>query len=98
MKRVLASVKGNDDLIAAANSLMVSAYKDEAKKKLVIVIVNFDKEEKKLKLDTAAVKPKSNGLNAYTTDLENNLKRSVMQTGNIVIKPRSIVTLETMYL
>ena len=98
MKRVLASVKGNDDLIAAANSLMVSAYKDEAKKKLVIVIVNFDNEEKKLQLDTEAVKPKSNALNAYTTDLENNLKRSVMQAGNIVIKPRSIVTLETTYL
>lgn len=95
MKRVTAAISGYTDAVSAANTMMISAYKDETKKKLVIVVVNFERQEKKLKLSNDAVRRKT--LNAYITDAERNLKKTVLSTDNILIPARSVVTLETNY-
>ncbi|HEX8041210.1 MAG TPA: glycoside hydrolase, partial [Chryseosolibacter sp.] len=97
MKRVMASVTGSEDPLTAANSLMVSAYKDEARQKIVIVMVNVGGDDRVLKLDSDALKIKGTHFNAYTTDTSQDLKRSVMDAADIRIKAKSVVTLEASY-
>ncbi|HEY4109112.1 glycoside hydrolase [Puia sp.] len=96
MKRVSASIQGMEDPATAAQSLMVSAYKDETHKTLVIVIVNYSTAQDILRL-TGVNTSATTILDVYTTDSRNSLKRSATTTGNIVIGPRSIVTLTGTY-
>jgi hypothetical protein len=96
MKRVSASVQGLDNPVTAAESLMVSAYKDETSKTLVLVVVNFSTQQSTLQL--SGVNGLSGGnLNEYLTDSQNSLKRSMTKAGNIAIAPRAIVTLTGTY-
>jgi hypothetical protein len=69
---------------------MVSAYKDEVTKKLVIVIINTGNDERKMQLD---IKVSGNVLDAYTTSSTLNCKKSVVPVTHIVVPPQSIVTL-----
>jgi hypothetical protein len=94
MKRVSASIQGMEDPATAAGALMVSAYKDETSKSLVIVIVNYSTSADTLKLTGVSG---MSSLNVYTTDNQNSLKRSATAAGNIVVGPRSIVTLTGIY-
>ena len=96
MKRVAATIQGLDNPVTAAKSLMVSAYKDETNKKLVIVVVNYSTQSGALQLSGVNSLP-GNTLDEYLTDSQNNLKRSSVKAGNIVIAPRSIVTLTGTY-
>ena len=96
MKRVNASVQGLENPVTAAQSVMVSAYKDEANKKLVIVVVNFAKQQNTLQLSGISGLP-GNRLDTYLTDGQNSLKRSVTAADNIVIPPGAIMTLTGSY-
>jgi len=96
MKRVAASIQGITDPVNAAGSLMVSAYKDETKKTLVIVVVNYSTQSSTLKL-TGINGPAAGSLNEYVTDSQNSLKRSVASSAGIVVGARSIVTLTGTY-
>ena len=90
MKRVAASIQGLENPVTAAASMMVSAYKDEAAKKLVIVVVNVSSQQAALQLSGV------NGLiklDEYLTDNSNNLKRSQTSPGSIAIASRAIITL-----
>jgi hypothetical protein len=100
MKRVTAGVQGVTDPVQAARSLMVSAYKDEATKKIVIVIINPEQTSKTLQLtgEGSALSIAGNTMNAYTTDAVSNLKKSIVSANNIIIGGRSIVTLTGSYL
>jgi hypothetical protein len=94
MKRVSATIQGLDNPVTAAASLMVSAYKDETAKKLVMVVVNVSTQPATLQL--AGV----NGLarlDEYLTDNSNSLRRSQTSPGSIAIAPRAIVTLTGTY-
>jgi len=94
MKRVSATIQGLENPVTAAGSLMVSAYKDETAKKLVIVVVNVSTQQTTLQLSGV------NGLtrlDEYLTDNSNSLKRSQTATGSIVIAPKAIVTLTGTY-
>src|SRR5690606_30740516 len=53
MKRVETTVQGNNDPAVAAATLMISAYKDETTKKLVVVLVNPEAKEKNIQLEGA---------------------------------------------
>lgn len=97
MKRVEAGVQGVADPVQAARSLMVSAYKDEANKKLVVVIINPETASKTVRLTGSTLSIAGNTVNAYTTDAGSNLKKSVTPANDIVIKARSIVTLTGSY-
>ncbi|MBN9383869.1 MAG: hypothetical protein J0H74_24140 [Chitinophagaceae bacterium] len=94
MKRVSAAIQGLDNPVTAAGSLMVSAYKDETAKKLVMVVVNVTTQPATLQLSGV------NGvtrLDQYLTDNNNSLKRSQTSPGSIVIAPKAIVTLTGTY-
>jgi hypothetical protein len=98
MKRIDVSVQGINDPQTAAGSLMVSAYKDEASKKLVCIIVNPKSSERTLNLTgDNGFTITGNALNAYTTSLTDNLKKTVVSADNITIPARSIVTLSGTY-
>lgn len=97
MRRVAASVTGSEDPLTAANSLMVSAYKDDARSKVVIVVVNAGTNDRVLTLDTSALRIAGGEFDAYTTDATRDLARSVMAAGDIRIKGKSVVTLEASY-
>jgi hypothetical protein len=75
--------------IAAEGADLVSAYKDEAAGTLVVVIVNTG-DEKRMQLDMAM---EGGVVNAYTTSSTLNCKRSVMPVQQIIVPPKSIVTL-----
>jgi len=96
MVRVSASITDITDPFTAANSLMVSAYKDETDRNLVIVLVNFSSEDRTLKLDKS-LSVQGGQLDAYTTSATESLKRSVMHADDIQINRRSVVTLVTSY-
>lgn len=98
MKRIGVKTDGIADPVAAAGSLMVSAYKDETTKKVVIVIVNPEQKEKELQLGGPAFKLSGNPLNMYTTDEQDNLKKTVARADQIKIVPRSVITIVGTYL
>ena len=93
MKRVDISSDGSNDLQVMAATLMFTAYKNEADKKIVIVIVNPESKEKKLQLSLQGGSVTGNTLNQYTTDAANSLKKSVTSAADIRIPPKSVVTL-----
>jgi len=98
MKRVEAGVQGVTDPVVAAGSLMVSAYKDESNKKLVVVVVNPENTKKNLQLKgTTTTLNFTGNVNLYTTDFSYNLKKSVASASNIDIAPHSIVTVTGNY-
>ncbi len=79
------------DARSSSNELYVSAFKNMQNKSIVLVFVN--ETEKKFPVtvdDTTAVKRKK--IIAYTTDATRNLEKNILQSGNISIPSRSIVT------
>lgn len=98
MKRVTASVSGISDAVVAANSMMVSAYKDETKKKLVMVIVNMGTTVSTLQMGSEnGLKLVGDKVAVYTTNATSNMKKSSAKANAIVITPRSITTLVGTY-
>jgi hypothetical protein len=99
MKRIQATADGVNTPMAAASSLMVSAYKDEVQKKLVVVIINPEQRQKEFQLtDTGnTLKLTGNLVNVYITDAGNNLKKSVASADKIKVAPRSVITLVGTY-
>jgi O-glycosyl hydrolase len=98
MQRVDAVIQGYEDPVAAASSLMVSAYKNVSTKELVIVIINMTSQPKILQLNTeGGFKMGNNLLNAYTTNAASNLKRSYVPDDSIAVGPSSVITLTGTY-
>lgn len=95
MKRITANVQGVTDPVAAASSLMISAYKDEASKKLVVVLVNPEAKDKVLELkgENSSLNLSGNAVAVYTTDFAYNMKKTANALNNIVVPARSVVTL-----
>ncbi|WP_207513664.1 glycoside hydrolase [Longitalea luteola] len=95
MKRITANVQGITDAVTAANTLMISAYKDETSKKLVVVVVNPEAKDKILELkgENSSLNLTGNAVAVYTTDFAYNLKRTANALNNIVVPARSVVTL-----
>lgn len=83
----------NQDEAAAANDVMITAYKDAQNKKLIIVAVNCGKEAQQYKVDLSKGTVKNNEVTPYTTSESSNLKRGTIQkTDNLEIPARSVVT------
>ncbi|MBC7416733.1 MAG: hypothetical protein H7325_01080 [Pedobacter sp.] len=96
MIRVAASLSTVANDVAAASSQMITAYNDKANKKLVIVIINDETTSKKFSLDPS-VSLQNNKVTTYTTDLTNNLSKSVMNSNAIVLPAKSVVTIIANY-
>lgn len=93
MKRVGASLSTVTNSNVAAATQMISAYKDSATKKFVIVIVNMEASLKNFTFDTTNVELLSNKLSMYTTSDARNLFKSTVDANNITIPGKSVVTI-----
>jgi O-glycosyl hydrolase len=90
MIRIDASLSGIADATAAANSMMISAYKNPTTKELVVVVLNYGTTDERIKFGTTF---SSTGLKTYTTDATKELQFSnTPSASNITVGARSIVT------
>jgi hypothetical protein len=81
------------DNSTSVNDVMVTAYKDAATKKLVVVAVNISKSAKTYKLNLSGGTLADNKLTPYTTSETLSLKKGIaVDATNFVIPARSIVT------
>lgn len=81
------------DNATAVNDVMVTAYKDAATKKLVIVAVNISKSAKAYKLNLAGGALADNKFTPYTTSETSNLKKgATVDAANLQIPAKSVVT------
>jgi hypothetical protein len=82
----------NQNAVLASTDVMLTAYKDTAKKKLVIVAINYSDTPRSYKLDLSSAL-KNDELTPYITSENSNLKKgSVVKSTNFEIPSRSIVT------
>lgn len=82
----------NQNAVLASTDVMVTAYKDIVKKKLVIVAVNYSNSAKSYKLKLSGVL-KNNELTPYITSENSNLKKGTnVKSDKFEIPARSIVT------
>lgn len=96
MVRVSASLQNYTDLVAAANGLMISAYKNAATKEVVTVVINMKTTAEEIKF--SGVNYRGGKVRKYTTSAADEMKfSSANANGNISIGPRSIVTLVGTY-
>lgn len=83
----------NQDELGAANDVMLTAYKDAANKKLIVVAVNCGKSDQKYAFNLTKGTLKNNELTPYVTSESSNLKRSdIQKIDNLAIPARSVVT------
>lgn len=81
------------DNSTSVNDVMVTAYKDTATKKLVVVAVNISKSAKTYKLNLSGGTLADNKLTPYTTSETLSLKKgTAVDATNFVIPAKSIVT------
>ena len=95
MKRIKVAIEGHADPVAQAGTYMLSGYKDEMNKKLVLVAVNMTSESVTLPLTGLSVKNKR--FTTYTTDHEKNLAKGTAASDAIVMVPESVTTLVGYY-
>lgn len=83
----------NQDELASANDVMLTAYKDTANKKLVIVAVNCGQSDQDYKFNLSKGTLKNNEVTPYITSESSNLKKAALQKiDTIVIPAKSVVT------
>jgi hypothetical protein len=81
------------DNSTSVNDVMVTAYKDVATKKLVVVAVNISKSAKTYKLNLSGGTLADNKLTPYTTSETLSLKKgTAVDATNFVIPAKSVVT------
>lgn len=81
------------DNATSVNDVMVTAYKDQATKKLVVVAVNISKSAKVYKLNLAGGALTDNKLTPYTTSETLSLKKgTAVDAKNFTIPAKSVVT------
>ena len=82
----------------ATTDVMLTAYKDVANKKMVIVAVNFGKTAKTYKLNLSGATLTNNKLTTYTTSETLSLKKGTdVDASNFEIAPRAITTYVATY-
>jgi hypothetical protein len=81
------------DNATSVNDVMVTAYKDAATKKLVVVAVNISKSAKAYKLNLTGGALTDNKLTPYTTSETLSLKKgAAVDVSNFTIPAKSVVT------
>ncbi|RYF68248.1 MAG: hypothetical protein EOO39_19755, partial [Cytophagaceae bacterium] len=95
MKRIGVRLGTASNPVAEASQCMVSAYKDPARKQLVLVCINMTADA--VTLPMSGVRIKSNRLASYTTTEAKSLAKSIVSANQIQVEPKSIVTLVGTY-
>jgi len=87
MQRIETQIPETDD----ANGLLVSAYKDAHRKRLIIVVINQGPGDRELALTGEMLSTPQ--LAIYTTSLRENLQKQMTSSASVKIKGKSISTL-----
>lgn len=95
MKRIGVRLGTASNPVAEASQCMVSAYKDPARKQLVLVCINMTADA--ITLPMSGVRIKSNRFASYTTTEAKSLAKSIVSANQIQVEPKSIVTLVGTY-
>ena len=90
MKRVAVHIAGSN-AVAEASRCMVSAYKDPARKQIVLVCINTTPNATTLPLTGLTIR--NNRYTSYTTTEAKTLAKSIVPAGQIQLEPKSVVTL-----
>ncbi|MCK8495452.1 hypothetical protein M0L20_26540 [Spirosoma sp. RP8] len=90
MKRIDIKLDTNVSPIEQAGSYMLSAYKDEAAKKIVIVSINMT--ETPITLPLSGISVKANQFISYTTDRDRNLTKATVASNTLQLSPKSVIT------
>jgi O-glycosyl hydrolase len=92
MKRVSATLDGYSNPEEAVKNLMISAYKDEGNRQIVVVVINMTTNTRTINLNNVNFVPGS--VKSYTTSNSKELSSaSVSNLSKISIEAKSIVTL-----
>ncbi|GAB2539526.1 glycoside hydrolase [Spirosoma aerophilum] len=91
MKRVAVRVGAVSNPVAEASQYMVSAYKDTARKQIVLVCINMTDQPASLPLQGLTIK--NNRFACYTTTASKALAKSTVSAGQIQLEPKSVITL-----
>jgi hypothetical protein len=95
MKRIRVALEGHADPVAQAGSYMLSGYKDEATKQIVLVAVNMT--DRAVALPLSGVVVKGGQFTTYTTDRKRNLSKSTSVSDQVRMAPESVTTLVGYY-
>ncbi|GHB77220.1 xylanase [Persicitalea jodogahamensis] len=90
MKRVNVQLKDHPDPIAQAGTYMVSAYKEEASRKIVFIGVNMTEQAVALPLSGLSLKNQT--FTTYTTSREKNLAKDTLSGNTLQMEPKSVTT------
>jgi hypothetical protein len=81
----------------AASSLVISAYKDDKTKQMVVVVINPGNQAKRICLNDVKNKRGFKKVDVYTTDASSSLRKSAAAPADIEIGGKSIVTIVGKY-
>ena len=90
MKRVEVQIENNTDPIAQAGTYMVSGYKDEVSRRIVLIAVNMTDQAVLLPLSGLTLKNKN--FTTYTTSREKNLAKANALGDKMQMEPKSVTT------
>ncbi|MCX6215525.1 glycoside hydrolase [Spirosoma sp.] len=94
MKRIAVRMADSNP-VEEASQCMVSAYKDERRKQLVLVCINMTSSTRALPFKGPAIR--NNRFASYTTSETKTLAKSIVSSNLIQLEPRSVVTLVGTY-
>lgn len=95
MKRIDVTLETNADPVAQAGNLMLSGYKDERTKTVVLIAINTTAQPMALPLSGVAVA--KNQFTTYTTSHDKNLTKATVSASRIQLESRSVTTLVGQY-
>ncbi len=95
MKRVDVQLENYTDPVAQASTYMVSGFKDEASRKIVLIAVNMTDEVVSLALSGLSIKKQT--FTTYTTSHDKNLAKATVTSDRMKMEPKSITTFVGFY-
>ncbi len=95
MKRIDVELTSHPDPVARAGSFMLSGYKDEARRQVVLVGVNMARDA--VEVDLSGLNVRGNQFTTYTTDGARNLAKATAAADTVRLSPRSVTTLVGYY-
>jgi O-glycosyl hydrolase len=91
MKRIDVALETNADPVAQAGNLMLSGYKEERSKTVVLIAINTT--EQPLALPLSGVTLTKNQFTTYTTCQDKNLSKATVLASRVQLEPKSVTTL-----
>lgn len=95
MKRIDVALKSNADPVAQAGNLMLSGYKEERTKTVVLIAINTT--DQSIALPLSGVTLRKNQLTTYTTSQDRNLAKATVLASRVQLHPKSVTTLVGQY-